>query len=150
MQPDPASCQPQRAMPIVTFHGTDDHTNPYEGGGAPYWAYSVPAALRRWVELDHCRNQDSDQKVAADVTLVRYTRCAGGAAIWLYRTDAPSTQGGDHAWPGGTLPAEATAAGASAQPRPNTPGTEINASELMWQFFARYALPASAATGVQH
>jgi polyhydroxybutyrate depolymerase len=141
-QPDPASCRPQRPMPIVTFHGTDDHTNPYEGGGAPYWAYSVPTALQRWAVLDHCGDPSPPQKIAAHVTLVRYSRCAGGAAIWLYRTDAPSTQGGGHAWPGGTMPPEITAPGASGQPRANAPGTEINASELMWEFFARHALPA--------
>jgi polyhydroxybutyrate depolymerase len=149
-QPDPASCQPQRPMPIVTFHGTDDHTNPYQGGGAPYWAYSVPTALQRWAELDHCRNQATERKVAPHVTLLRYTQCAEGAQIWLYRTDAPSAQGGGHAWPGGTVPPEMTTAGTSEQPRANTPGTEINASELMWQFFARYALPALPASGLQH
>jgi polyhydroxybutyrate depolymerase len=139
--PDPASCQPQRAMPIVTFHGTDDHTNPYDGGGAPYWAYSVPTALQRWVELDHCQNP-VERKVAPHVTLVRYTKCAAGAQIWLYRTEAPGTQGGGHAWPGGTIRPELLAPGASDQLRANIPGTEINASELMWQFFARFQLPA--------
>jgi len=140
-QPDPASCQPQRAMPIVTFHGTDDHTNPYDGGGSPYWAYSVPTALRRWAELDHCRDQPAPQQVAPHVTLLRFTQCAAGAEIWLYRTDAPGAQGGGHAWPGGTIPPEMAAAGASEQQRANIPGSEINASELMWQFFARYQLP---------
>ena len=140
-QPDRASCQPQRALPIVTFHGTDDHTNPYDGGGAPYWAYSVPTALRRWAELDQCRDQPAARKVAPHVTLLRYTRCAAGAEIWLYRTEAPGTQGGGHAWPGGTIPPAMSAAGASAQLRANIPGTEISASELMWQFFSRFELP---------
>lgn len=142
-QPDPASCQPQRAVPIVTFHGTDDHTNPYDGGGAPYWAYSVPTALHRWAELDHCTGQPRERKVAPHVTLLRYTRCAAGAEIWLYRTEAPGTQGGGHAWPGGTIAPDMTAPGASAQARANIPGTEINASELMWQFFARFELPVA-------
>jgi polyhydroxybutyrate depolymerase len=132
-QPDPSTCRPTRAMPIISFHGTGDLTNPYDGGGKPYWAYSVPTALRQWVALDHCRNTPRERRVAPHVTLVRYEPCAQGAAIWLYRTDAPSDQGGGHAWPG------ALRSGAAARP-----STEINASELIWQFFRRYRLPAPA------
>ncbi|HXN09998.1 MAG TPA: PHB depolymerase family esterase [Steroidobacteraceae bacterium] len=144
-QPDPGSCRPQRPLPIVTFHGTDDHTNPYDGGGAPYWAYSVSTALRRWVELDHCEEQPQTQRVAAHVTLLRYTQCAAGAQIWFYRTELPASQGGGHAWPGGMTPPAPATAGASKQQRANVPGTEINASQLMWEFFSRFELPASAA-----
>ncbi len=144
-QPDPASCQPQRPLPIVTFHGTADHTNPYDGGGPPYWAYGVPAALHRWVVLDRCEGQPATQPAAAHVTLLRYTHCAGGAEIWLYRTDLPGELGGGHAWPGGAPPAPLTVGGAADARRANRPGTEINASELMWEFFSRFELPAPAA-----
>jgi hypothetical protein len=34
------------------------------------------------------------------------------------------------------------AANPPAELRANMPGTEINASKLMWQFFRRYRLPA--------
>jgi polyhydroxybutyrate depolymerase len=144
-QPDPTSCQPQRPLPIVTFHGTDDHTNPYDGGGPPYWAYSVSTALHRWIELDHCEGQPEVQQAAPHVTLVRYSQCAGGAQIWFYRTELPGNQGGGHAWPGGTPPASFAAGSAGEQQRANTPGTEINASELLWEFFSRFELPALAA-----
>jgi len=144
-QPDPASCQPQRPLPIVTFHGTDDHTNPYDGGGAPYWAYSVSIALRRWAELDRCEGQPEVEQAAPHVTLLRYPQCAGGAQIWFYRTELPGNRGGGHAWPGGTPPAAPAAGSASEQQRANTPGTEINASELLWEFFSRFELPAPGA-----
>ena len=148
-KPDPASCLPQRPLPIVTFHGTDDHTNPYDGGGAPYWAYDVSTALHRWAELDRCRGQPVAQRVAPHVSLVRYTQCAGGAEIWLYRTEAPGTEGGGHTWPGGTIPPAMTEPGAPAALRANIPGTEISASELMWQFFARYQLLPAADAGAR-
>lgn len=96
-QPDPATCQPLRAMPVASFHGTGDVVNPYNGGGSPYWAYSVPTALRRWAELDHCEGNPREQHIATHVTLLRYKQCAEGAEIWLYRTDAPGDQGGGHA-----------------------------------------------------
>ena len=141
-QPDPVTCQPRRAMPIVTFHGTDDAVNPSDGGGSPYWTYSIAAALERWVDLDHCENKPQEQHVALHVTLIRYDRCAQGAKIWLYRTTAPSEQGGGHAWPGASPLSGSTTSGA---PQPNTPSTEISASELMWKFFRQFNL-ASALT----
>jgi len=144
-QPDPSTCRPTRAMPIVTFHGTGDTTNPYDGGGRPYWAYSVPTALQRWVELDHCASAPKEQHIATHVTLLRYEPCAEGARIWLYRTDAPSNQGGGHAWPGAAIAATAANGTAPAQAPLNVPSTEINASELMWQFFKQYRLPTRPA-----
>lgn len=143
-RPQAGSCRPQRAMPIVTFHGTDDHTNAYDGDGGPRWGYSIAAALHRWVELDQCRDLPDTQKVAPHVTLLRYTQCAGGAEIWFYKTELPGDQGGGHAWPGGAIPAAMLAPDAPRQLRANIPGAEINASELMWEFFSRHPLPVAA------
>jgi len=142
-QPDPATCQPQRAVPIVAFHGTGDSVNPYNGDSTPRWRYSIPAALQRWVEIDHCQGESHDRRVAAHVTLVRYGPCAQGAEIWLYRTDATSEQGGGHAWPGAVIPASMARNLSVAQLRANVPGTEINADQLMWQFFKAHSLPAA-------
>jgi polyhydroxybutyrate depolymerase len=127
-------------MPLVSFHGTGDGVNPYDGGGSPYWTYSIPTALQRWAELGHCESKPREQHIALHVTLLRYKRCAQGVELWLYRTEAPSEQGGGHAWPGAVISA------ASASPdalRANKPSTEISASELMWQFFKHYSLPAA-------
>jgi polyhydroxybutyrate depolymerase len=144
-RPQAESCRPQRPMPIVTFHGTDDQTNRYDGDGGPRWGYSIAVALHRWVELDQCRDLPDSQKVAPHVTLLRYTQCAGGAEIWFYKTELPGDQGGGHAWPGGAIPPAMLAPNAPRGLRANIPGTEINASELMWQFFSRHVLPVAAA-----
>jgi polyhydroxybutyrate depolymerase len=141
-KPDPASCQPQRAVPIVTFHGTGDAVNPYNGDSSLRWRYSIPAALQRWVEIDHCRDEPHERRVAAHVTLVSYGHCEQGAEIWLYRTDAASTQGGGHAWPGSVTPPSMARNMPAEALRENVPSTEINASELMWQFFKAHSLPA--------
>jgi polyhydroxybutyrate depolymerase len=145
-QPDPATCQPQRAVPIVTFHGTGDSVNPFEGSGTLRWGYGIPTALHRWAEIDHCQGQPRERRVSAHVTLVRYSPCADGAEVWLYRTDAPGSEGGGHAWPGSVSSAAPAAVLASEQLRNNVPGTEINASELMWQFFKAHPLPVHTGT----
>src|SRR4051812_1684241 len=49
-QPDPAGCQPGRAVPVIAFGGTADPVNPYPGGGAPYWQYGYEVAQARWAE----------------------------------------------------------------------------------------------------
>jgi polyhydroxybutyrate depolymerase len=142
-QPDPASCQPQRPVPIVSFHGTADMVNPYDGGGASYWRYGVPAAVRRWAELNHCSDRVVEQRVSARVTLLRRQSCAAGSELWLYRIDAPADQGGGHTWPGAKSPAAAAAGSPANVPPADTPSTEINASELVWDFFKRFQLPAA-------
>ena len=40
----PAPCNGTRAVPVISFHGTADTVNPYDGGGHAYWTYSVPSA----------------------------------------------------------------------------------------------------------
>ena len=140
-QPDSATCQPQRAVPIVTFHGTGDQVNPFNGDATPRWGYSIPAALKRWAQIDHCQGGPRERRVTAHVTLVRYGPCEQGADIWLYRTDAAGEQGGGHAWPGSVMPPFMAQGRTAEQLRANTPGTEINASELIWQFFKAHPLP---------
>jgi poly(3-hydroxybutyrate) depolymerase len=59
----------------------------------------------------------------------------------LYRTEAPAAEGGGHVWPGGkpprVLPPGMDAAAAA---RLET-GHEINATKLIWDFFADHRLP---------
>jgi len=111
-------------VPIIAFHGVHDPVNPYAGSGFGYWGYSVDAALRRWVELDHCQGKPQETVISAHVTEIRYASCAAGSEVVLYRTDAPLAQGGGHVWPGSSDFAS---------------GHEINASELIWEFFARHS-----------
>jgi polyhydroxybutyrate depolymerase len=80
-QPDPATCQPSRPMPVLAFAGDKDTTNPIEGGGAPYWQYPMSAALARWAALDGCREGPEPVTVAADRSDQRYSGCRDGAEV---------------------------------------------------------------------
>jgi polyhydroxybutyrate depolymerase len=127
--PDPSTCTPSRAVPIITFHGVHDPTNPYAGDGGPRWGYSVPAALERWANLDGCETTPSEKKLSAHVTKVSYASCRGAAELILYRTDAPLEHGGGHVWPHPTPPASQNSVEEVDQ---------LDASELIWEFFARH------------
>jgi polyhydroxybutyrate depolymerase len=133
-RPDPASCKPTRAVPVVTFHGTDDHTNPYAGGGSVYWQYGVEAAVSRWVALDGCRTTPVVTKLATHVERRRYVGCRDGAVVEFDRIDAPQAQGGGHSWPG------SAPRGAPPGASSDIPSLEINATERIWEFFSQFRL----------
>jgi polyhydroxybutyrate depolymerase len=133
--PPPAACRPARPVPILTFHGTDDHTNAYDGDADIRWGYSVPVAVQRWVALDGCRGEPVRDRVSPHVMRESWRACGGDAEVVFYRTEATEAEGGGHVWPTGP-----------AGPAPGTPsrlerGHEINASRIIWEFFGRHRLP---------
>ncbi|MFE3111491.1 alpha/beta hydrolase family esterase [Kitasatospora indigofera] len=121
--PDPASCRPAKPVPVLAFHGQQDRTNPYDGGGSATWRYPVPVALSRWAELNGCRPGATTTPVTGHVTLTTYPRCHGGAETALY-----TVADGGHTWPGSPYESEGN----------GTTTREIDANTLMWQFFRRH------------
>jgi len=120
---DTSTCEPHRAISIITFHGVQDPTNRFNGDGTPRWGYGVPVALERWRRLNECQANPSEQKISAHVTKVTYLGCRDGAELMLYRTDAPVDHGGGHIWPH---------PGAAEQV------DQIDASALIWEFFSHH------------
>lgn len=92
-QPDPASCQPESPLPIITFAGDSDTTNPMQGGGAPYWQYSMRAAEMRWATLNRCQNSLVTQQISSAVYQELYDGCQDDAVVTAY-----ITRGGGHTW----------------------------------------------------
>ncbi|WP_369213805.1 extracellular catalytic domain type 1 short-chain-length polyhydroxyalkanoate depolymerase [Streptomyces flavofungini] len=122
-RPATASCRPPRPVPVAAFHGEQDHTNPYGGGGSPAWRYSVPAAQRRWAELNGCSLAPRTEPLTPHVRRVTYGGCRGGADVVLHDI----TDGG-HTWPGS--PEESAGNGHTNR--------EISANTSMWAFFQRH------------
>ena len=120
-EPDAKDCQPSKAVRVLAIHGTDDHTNPFPGGGGVRWGYSVERAAARWASLDHCGSAPRSDKVSSQVTRVQYGACGGDSDVVLYRIDAPEAQGGGHVWPGGR----------------RSPPSELKATDLVLEFFGR-------------
>jgi len=125
-EPEPASCQPSRPVPVIAFASTADKVNPFDGGGLPYWQYGVAAAQLRWAELNRCQVGPETRDVTAATKLVSYDACAEHARVLLYLT-----AGAGHAWPGSRA--------LLAQPSVLTPVPfDIDATPLMWRFFEGY------------
>lgn len=119
----PDDCTPARAIPIISFHAEDDPTNQYQvsGNSRPYWRMGVETALDKWRQANGCSLKNTDTSLSQVVSLFSWTDCNGSAELHFYHADT-----GGHTWPG------SSGRGANQ---------DINASELIWQFFSRHQLP---------
>ena len=118
-------CTPK--VPLIAFHGTQDPLVAFEGrsGGAPEVGGSFPPirdAVASWAAALGCETDAPGVTSAGDrVELTAYNGCAAGdGATQLYVVD-----GGGHTWPGADLLGD-----------PAATTQEIDASELIWQFFS--------------
>jgi polyhydroxybutyrate depolymerase len=91
--PDPETCEPSHALPVMAFAGDKDTTNPIQGGGTGYWQYTMHAAEQRWAQLNGCVASPTTQWVAPGIYEERYSGCRNGADV-----AGRITVGGDHSW----------------------------------------------------
>ncbi|WP_204162077.1 MULTISPECIES: alpha/beta hydrolase family esterase [unclassified Rathayibacter] len=120
------SCTPSRPVSVLTFHGTADAVNPFEGNTDPRWGYSVATATAGWAGLDDCEGEPVTTAVTAEVGRAVLADCADGTGVEAY-----AVEGGGHTWPGTAVDLEASGLGVVNR--------TISASALMWDFFAAHA-----------
>lgn len=121
-------CAESRPVPLINFHGTADLV-PYDGGTAWVSPRPFPSVLTwtaDWARRNRCGPNPTESVVAADVTRLEYTACAGDAAVVLY-----TIRGGGHAWPGGR-PLPEWMVGPTSR--------SIDATSQMWAFFREHRL----------
>ena len=125
--PDP--CPSVRTVPVISFHGTADRVDPFDGNGQAYWTYSVRVAAQRWAAHNGCAAKPAVSAPDSGVTLTAYGRCTGGSAVELY-----VIAGEGHEWPGGPpLPRSVTRL---LGPQ----STAISANSTMWAFFVAHPM----------
>ncbi len=149
---DVERCDAGRPVPVVTFHGTEDNfvafegglgkgalALPLEGGGTigdatdavpgEMRGRSIPDQVAGWAERNGCDPEAHESQVSEHVRLLTYESCDDDASVLFYVID-----GGGHTWPGST-------AFTAIESIVGTTTTEIDANELMWEFFQQYQLP---------
>ena len=123
--PDEA-CEGKKPVPVLIFHGTEDATVPFEPPPGRRRAGITTRSTRdtaaAWAAFNGCSERARTERAAADVELVSYGGCRGRADVQLY-----VVEGGGHSWPG-AAPVEVL--GHTTQ--------SINATDLMWRFFAAH------------
>jgi polyhydroxybutyrate depolymerase len=126
---------PRRPVPVIHFHGMKDPNCPFEGGKGknavqPVPHRSVEETVAWWVRANGCRKEPAEVSRGKDYVRTRYepARAGGGAPVVLYALPE-----GGHNWPGGVDTTAWLGTGKHVK--------SVDASELMWQFFARHPLP---------
>ena len=120
-------CDPERAVPVLHLHSLLDRKVPYAGGiGIGGYLFTpVDSTLNFWSGQNGCsvsqKITDNGQYIATI-----WNECSLGAALESYVTND-----GGHSWPGGKKPT----------PGADNPSACIDANDLLWAFFQRFALP---------
>jgi polyhydroxybutyrate depolymerase len=125
----PTPCPTTRPVPILTFHGTADPVDPYDGHGEEYWTYSVPQAALDWARQDRCATTPVTSEFDPGVTITAYRSCEAGATVALY-----TIAGEGHEWPGGPTVRKRIVKALGPQ------SEAIDADNVIWAFFAAYSL----------
>jgi polyhydroxybutyrate depolymerase len=137
-------CRPDGPMPLLMINSDQDPFVPFEGGELarlPLTSYgggtviSVPKTVDFWRRINRCSDRtreellpDRDPRDGTRVRRIDYLDCAHSADITLY-----IVQGGGHAWPGSAIQPTLRRSGLSSR--------DIDASEIIWEFFSRHHLP---------
>ncbi|MEO5763357.1 MAG: PHB depolymerase family esterase [Vicinamibacteria bacterium] len=120
-------CKDERAVPMISFHGTADRAALYHGGkswAAPVEIPDVQAFTASWASRNRCASVPTDSAVARDVIRRSYTDCADNAAVVLY-----TVKDGGHSWPSGGLAPEWLIGRTTRS---------IDATSLMWAFYREH------------
>ena len=132
--PEAPRCTPGAPVSIIEWHGTDDRFVPYSGGdilGRPAngRVLSAEETIALWARLNGCPPGLQQSNLApldpADATRVRrstFGGCRLGSEVTLY-----TIEGGGHTWPG-TAPL----------PFLGPTSRQINATQVIWEFFERH------------
>ncbi len=123
-------CASPKPISVIHIHGTADHNIPYTGGPGQGPGHidgpSVQAINAAWRQTDACAAPAVSTRAPVTTSIAS---CPGGREVELITVD-----GAGHQWPGG---------------QPNTvaerllhldePSTALNATNMIWQFFAAHA-----------
>jgi polyhydroxybutyrate depolymerase len=127
--------RPARPVPVLAINGTRDPLVPYEGGGVGLYhkrgeVLSVAKTIEFWVAADSCGPKpetteipDVDPHDGIKVVRERYSGGRESSEVILYRVE-----GGGHTWP----------SGARRVARFGKTARDIDATEVIWEFFARH------------
>ncbi len=130
--PSTYTCPLAHPMPLITFHGTADTIYSYTGWGSTKYGQHLMGAVdaeNMWASLSSCTGPATTtglpNTVLTDGTTEQLTvigACKAGVQMQLY-----TIINGGHTWPGG-------------MPLPwlGLTSLDIDASTLIWQFFAHY------------
>ncbi len=141
------TCQPERAVPFMAIHGTEDPTVPFDGDltgtrfegeafAQTLWEDNpIPDQFGEFAAAMGCSADGQRVQQSTDVTVTTYGGCEGDVPLAFYEVI-----GGGHAWPSSPLAApDSRLAGRLAQLQGYTT-FEIDATADGWLFMSEHTL----------
>ncbi|GEM_PF-208363 len=135
-----SSCNATRPVSTILIHGTDDILVPYDG--IPNLFPPAPSTPELWASRNNCSPEpiitelpDIDTNDNSTITRYRYTNCDGKTEMDFYVMND-----GGHTWPMGGWP-ESEVWGNVWPAFLGPVNQDINASEVIWEFFANHPMP---------
>jgi polyhydroxybutyrate depolymerase len=131
-----ATAKPSRPVPILYIHGTEDKFIGIDGVdflSRRKSSLSAKEMVAWWVKQNGCIGSPEREILprGKDGMTVERTTYHGKAQVVFY-----SISGGGHTWPGGSPVQPEVLLGRVCR--------SLDASEVMWEFFSKYSLPAEA------
>ena len=117
-------CHPSRPVPVLAFHGLNDHIVPYDGGTPQSMEPPIEAWAANWATLDECDSTPALTTPADAVAVHTWSGCKDHVDVLLY-----TLANHGHSWPGSAI-----------MPKTITSQT-VNATDLMWDFFKAHPMP---------
>jgi polyhydroxybutyrate depolymerase len=111
---------PSHPVPVITFHGKQDRTVYYDGGGffagQTTYVFSVRESIAFWVKHDGCASPPQEtNRQNGNLIIDDYDRCQGANEVVLY-----TFLNGTHEWP------------------KLQNNDHFSATDAMWEFFVRH------------
>ncbi len=122
--PYPGGCRPDRPVPVLELHGTEDLIVPYDGRAGTHDP-SILEWLAEWAARDGCTAGPETFYEQGTVTGIEWTGCKNNSAVVHYRISKAG-----HVWPSNVT----IETGGAAHERISTP-------LLIWKFFQQHILP---------
>ncbi len=135
------ACNPNRPIPVLQIHATNDRNYPFGGGTGSGISstdfYPIEATVADWIARNNVTATATVTRVSPSTQCSRYATPSDAARpsapVTLCRVDPldlydAATQivfGGGHSWPGGVRSASANS---------DVPGTDFDANAYLWAF----------------
>jgi polyhydroxybutyrate depolymerase len=125
-------CRAPAPISVIHIHGTADHNIPYDGGPGDGVAHidgpAIPALNATWRHIDRCA---APVVTTIGVVTTSTASCPGGRTVELI-----TIAGAGHQWPGAVSdPLAQRLLGL------DPPSTALNATQVIWRFFAAHPRP---------
>lgn len=129
---------PARPISIMQFSGLKDTVGPYYGGSPTFGEAefktnlkSITETIPSWVKFNGCPQEPSSVKRIGNAVETRYGPGKDNTEVILW-----TLEDGGHTWPGGKVMPNVEKLGLDKMGNVNQ---DINASDLIWDFFKRHS-----------